>query len=45
MFDDHFVSFRLLAEIFLDSFLKLLSSSAEDRFDRREVLSDKEVFF
>ena len=40
-----FVSFRLLAEVFSEILSKLLSSSVEDRFDRREVLSDKEVFF
>ena len=45
MFDDHFVSFQLLAQMFWDSLLKLLSSSAEDSFDKRYVPSNKEVLF
>ena len=41
----NFVIFRLLAEVFLESLSKLLSSSAKDCFDRRKVLSKREVFF
>ena len=41
----HFVRFRLLAEIFPEGLSKLLSLSAEDRFEKKKVLSNKEVFF
>ena len=45
MFDYPFCQFPTFSRGFLESLLKLLSSSAKDRFDRRKVLSNKEEFF
>ena len=45
MLDDPFFQFPTFDRDFLESFSKLLSSSAEDHFDRRKILSNKEVIF
>ena len=45
MSGDPFCQLPTFSREFLDSLLKLLSSSAEDSFDKRNVLSNKEVFF
>ena len=45
MSDDLFCQFPTSSRDFLESLSKLLSSSAEDSFERRKILSNKEVFF
>ena len=45
MFDDPICQFQTFSRGFLESLSKLLSSSAKNCFDRRKVLSNKEVFF